>query len=780
MAAAVAEANANSVPSRAIPTDFTVELMSDHDNQYVSANKAAPWYDPVQNKIYTAANPTAHCSNDGLYSNYESSYPNIMQGQKLCWCHVPYPPPSPPPPSPPIGFVGTPGFYWSRESKDCIDTCVYQGLFCQDTYNQNTDNPMGQLHITWAAGSWPSTDLSTIQNPGVIGQLMTAVQQANTNSPTHAITTDYTVISTWQTGRGQWPMYFQSDYGSYLNHHIYVPATDPWPDGTTQSECSDNAFSMAQRLCYCHESDPPSPPLPSPPAPVPPHAPYDHTAMTAGWHWAHRAYSQEQGNTLYAGIYASCSTQGNGNQGICEYMGLTADVGVYGDPTSPPNMLKPDNPDRLVLLKAAIAEANANNPALGPALDGNGDVMLEDPTVDSPVTNNYNFNPAIEYGTFPAVAQIYLPLQSKNMASVLDDWGNPDFRRLCYCTDLATNRMYFVPRSSVETVVIMQGTVETFDTQTFEADLTTALGGDLSNGGDLDNLTVTVEPASVRVTIRYITRRELGNATAELYAALDHTGPLGARLERFVTYPTGVAFAYPPSPPPRPPGAPHPMEAGIPDPSPPPAPSPPPPSPPPLECTLSDNQCSPFKAADWSSAFSSYHFYLYDETPDGIDLRLWEWPRVTPVDDQLANNGICEDGHPSTNASVPEGNYYVAFGGANCATHHVNLSTGLIAGCGRVDLVPCMHGTDCTDCGRSESMEVWFAAGGDPFKAYAAKLARHRVNQIAYDRRKMQALPELHDAHELHHLNRTLALTSSYHLPKPWLEALQIKDHWDP
>jgi hypothetical protein len=39
---------------------------------------------------------------------------------------------------------------------------------------------------------------------------------------------------------------------------------------------------------------------------------------------------------------------------------------------------------------------------------------------------------------------------------------------------------------------------------------------------------------------------------------------------------------------------------------------------------------------------SSYHFYLYDETPDGVDLRMWEWPRVTPKDDQLANNGVCE------------------------------------------------------------------------------------------------------------------------------------------
>ena len=208
----------------------------------------------------------------------------------------------------------------------------------------------------------------------------------------------------------------------------------------------------------------------------------------------------------------------------------------------------------------------------------------------------------------------------------------------------------------------------------------------------------------------------------------------------------------------------------------PPSPSPAP-SPPPTVCLHSDNTCSPFKNAEWSSAFSSYHFYLYDETPDGVDLRLWEWPRVTPVDDQLANNGICEDGHPSTNASVPEGNYYVAFGGADCATHHVNLTTGLIAGCGRVDLVPCMQGTDCADCGRSESMELWAEARGNPFKAFAARKARYRVGQIAYARRTLQELPDLSDAHELHHLNRTLAMASSWHLPKPWLAALHVADH---
>jgi len=175
-----------------------------------------------------------------------------------------------------------------------------------------------------------------------------------------------------------------------------------------------------------------------------------------------------------------------------------------------------------------------------------------------------------------------------------------------------------------------------------------------------------------------------------------------------------------------------------------------------------DDVCSPFANAEWSAAFiSSYHFYLYDETPDGLDLRLWEWPRVTPKDDQLANNGVCEDGQPAVNASIPEGDYYVAFGGADCATHHVNLSTGLIAGCGRVDLVPCTVGTDCHDCGRSASLA-----------------ARQQQDSVALARRRRaQALPALSDAHELHHLNRTLATATSWHLPKAWLEALRVMDH---
>ena len=198
-----------------------------------------------------------------------------------------------------------------------------------------------------------------------------------------------------------------------------------------------------------------------------------------------------------------------------------------------------------------------------------------------------------------------------------------------------------------------------------------------------------------------------------------------------------------------------------PPPMPPPPPSPSPPPPPAAAvCAAdgSDDECFPFAGATWSSVAAQYHFYLYDETPDGVDLRLWEYPRVTPQGNQLAHNGICEDGLPAFNTSIPEGDYYVAFGGPDCATHHVNLSTALITGCGRTDLVPCMQGTDCADCGRSAT--AFYSDDGPS------------------GRRRAQALPALDDAHELHHLNRTLATASSYHLPAPWLKALQITQHW--
>jgi len=106
----------------------------------------------------------------------------------------------------------------------------------------------------------------------------------------------------------------------------------------------------------------------------------------------------------------------------------------------------------------------------------------------------------------------------------------------------------------------------------------------------------------------------------------------------------------------------------------------------------------------------------------------------------------------------------VAFGGADCAQYHVNLSTALISGCGRTDLVPCTLGTDCADCGRSASLAASADAGS---------------GEATQRRRRAEALPALNNMHELRHLSTVLKTATSYHLPTPWLKALHITHHWD-
>jgi hypothetical protein len=318
------------------------------------------------------------------------------------------------------------------------------------------------------------------------------------------------------------------------------------------------------------------------------------------------------------------------------------------------------------------------------------------------------------------------------------------------------------PVQRLMTSMTMAGTVETFQIEPFTLMLASEMG---VNASDVN---VAVEAASVRVLIDVTVPKRTGvqslKRMQKLVQRTDYMSVLFGVPVESVESVALVDFSPPPPMPPYSPGA---------APRPPPAP---PPAPPPQAdvCDYNgrDDTCSPFANAEWSAAYvSSYHFYLYDETPDGVDLRLWEWPRVTPKDDQLANNGVCEDGEPAFNTSIPEGQYYVAFGGAGCATHHVNLSTGLVAGCGRVDLVPCTLGTDCADCGRSAVQE---------------KLRQREVAAAAHvtyprrtgaRRRRAQSLPALHDAQELHHLNRTLAKATSWHLPRPWLEALHVADH---
>ena len=331
------------------------------------------------------------------------------------------------------------------------------------------------------------------------------------------------------------------------------------------------------------------------------------------------------------------------------------------------------------------------------------------------------------------------------------------------------------PQQSLSSSMVLDESIETFVVEPFTLTLANELQVDASD------VTVTAEAGSVNLQIDVVVPKRRGVALLnKMSTIVQDTSHMSALFNTTVLSAGPVAlvdFSPPPSPPPYPPSQ---------------APTPPPPTPPPppLEADLClkglDDACSPFAGASWSSAMSSYHFYLYDETPDGIDLRLWEWPRVTPKDNMLARNGVCEDGLPARNTSIPEGNYYVAFGGPNCATHHVNLSTGLIAGCGRVDLVPCTWGTDCHDCGRSAGLKEMMDDYNSrpkyepyPRRTASARRRLEEEGQTFNARRKMQSLPALHEKHEMRGLARTLKTASSYHLPKPWLDALQIKDHID-
>ncbi len=182
LAAAVAEANANSRHlGRDIPTDYTVELMDDHTNQYVAVNKAAPWYDPVLNKIYVASNPRSHCQVGWFVT--DNRYPNIEQGQKLCHCSILSPPPTPPPPSPPAN-VADPGFWWTDEGvfEACSDVCHRNSLVCQDDVQERNDHPLGELFaaFTWVDSSndndqsLPST---WTNNPPLEAKVLAAVQK---------------------------------------------------------------------------------------------------------------------------------------------------------------------------------------------------------------------------------------------------------------------------------------------------------------------------------------------------------------------------------------------------------------------------------------------------------------------------------------------------------------------------------------------------------------------------------------------------------------------------
>lgn len=64
-----------------------------------------------------------------------------------------------------------------------------------------------------------------------------------------------------------------------------------------------------------------------------------------------------------------------------------------------------------------------------------------------------------------------------------------------------------------------------------------------------------------------------------------------------------------------------------------------------------------------------------------------QWPRVTPTSKFFANNGFCEDGHPSATGK-PSGEYYLRFAHA-CETDEVQVLSGTYGGCGKLVYVPC-------------------------------------------------------------------------------------------
>jgi len=163
-------------------------------------------------------------------------------------------------------------------------------------------------------------------------------------------------------------------------------------------------------------------------------------------------------------------------------------------------------------------------------------------------------------------------------------------------------------------------------------------------GIDPGAVTAEAVPDSNNVTLTFVVRAATRRAfVGSLFELLSNRTRALATLGVDIVHVATIEFAHFAPPPPRPPSPP-----SFPSPpSQPPRPPRPPRNPPRQPCATdgSDDTCSPFENAEWSSAMSSYHFYLYDETPDGADLRLWEWPRVTPTDDQLANNGVCAREH---------------------------------------------------------------------------------------------------------------------------------------
>jgi hypothetical protein len=213
------------------------------------------------------------------------------------------------------------------------------------------------------------------------------------------------------------------------------------------------------------------------------------------------------------------------------------------------------------------------------------------------------------------------------------------------------NFMASQPQQRLLASMTMAGSVETFQVEPFAFMMAGEIGvapGDVSVTTVAGSVQVLIDAAVPRLKADTIFGRlqtlvTLGTYMNSLFGvAVESVGEI--TLTDYSPPPPLPPFspgkAPLPPPPPSPPAPPRPHRP----PSPPSTPPPPPPLNPAAEACAadgSDDTCSPFEGATWSSSMSSYHFYLYDETPDGVDLRLWEWPRITPAEDQLANNGIC-------------------------------------------------------------------------------------------------------------------------------------------
>ena len=224
------------------------------------------------------------------------------------------------------------------------------------------------------------------------------------------------------------------------------------------------------------------------------------------------------------------------------------------------------------------------------------------------------------------------------------------------------NFMATQPQQRLMASMTMAGSVETFQVEPLVFMMAGEIGvapGEVSATTVAGSVQVLIDAAVPRLKADKIVGRLQTLVTKSAYmnslfgAAVESVGEI--TLADYSPPPPLPPFApgkapLPPPPPSPPlPPRPHrppwpPVSPPPPPPPPPPQPLPPPPSNPATEvCAAdgSDDLCSPFATATWSSALSEFYMYLYDETADGEDLKMWEWPRVQPSGDFFKANGFC-------------------------------------------------------------------------------------------------------------------------------------------